>query len=59
MYKILRDEDLKQFIEDLNIEYEEEIFSIIISCSNSSLSKYIINGTTSCEIETEKLKKYL
>lgn len=57
MSKILRDEELKNFIKELNITYNEEIFNIILCLDDES--KYVINGETVVEIDKDILKKYM
>lgn len=57
MSKILRDEELKQFIEEYNIKHDEEIFSIILVLEENC--KYVINGSKMVDIEKEKIEKYM
>lgn len=57
MSKILRNEELKKFIEEFNIQYDEEIFSIILVLEDEC--KYVINGSKIVSIEKEKIKKYM
>lgn len=57
MSKILRNEELKNFIEEFNIQYDEEIFSIILVLDDEC--KYVINGSKIVPIEKEKIKKYM
>ena len=57
MWKILRNEELQKFINDLNIKYEDEIFSIILCYEEET--KYIINGEKYVKIDKETLEKYL
>lgn len=58
MSKILRDNELKQFIKEFDIKYYEEIFSIII-CIDEGTPRFIINGEKTIEFDKLLLEKYL
>ncbi len=57
MSKILKGEELKEFIDDLNIKYDEEIFSIILVLDDEC--KYVINGSKIVPTEKEIIEKYM
>lgn len=57
MSKILKGEELKKFIDDLNIKYDEEIFSIILVLDDEC--KYVINGSKIVPTEKEIIEKYM
>ena len=58
MGKILSNDELEKFIQEFLSNYNEEVFSVIITVDEENTS-YIVNGSNRYDIEYDLVKKYL